>query len=56
MVDQGDAQPKETRQRELVNLGCLLPYQNFQWKCKNAKAKKITLISGTFCLKHFREL
>jgi hypothetical protein len=34
MVDQGDAQPKGPCQRELVNLGCLLPYQNHQWNVK----------------------
>jgi hypothetical protein len=36
MADQGDAQPKGPCQRELVNFGCLLPYQNHHWKCQNA--------------------
>jgi hypothetical protein len=40
MIDQGDAQPKVPCQRELVNLGCLLPYPNHQRKCQNVNKKK----------------
>jgi hypothetical protein len=40
MVDQGDAQPKGPCQSELVNLCCLLPYQNHQWKYRIANAEE----------------
>jgi hypothetical protein len=40
MVNQGDAQPKGPCQRELINLGCLLPYQNHQWICQIANAEE----------------
>jgi hypothetical protein len=52
MVDQGDAQPKGPCQGELVNLGCLLPYQNHQWKRQNANEEKKKVIH----LQHFSSI
>jgi hypothetical protein len=47
MVKQDDAQPKGPSQRELVNLGCLLPYQDHHWKCQIANAGRIDDCNNT---------
>jgi hypothetical protein len=46
MVDQGDAQPKGPYQRELVNLGCLLPYQIINGNVKIAIAEEEEIFFG----------